>query len=73
MSGSLEVCFNMVKGNVVNIPKVVHVCWKNKDVVNSKSPLILNGLRNIIDMNPDWNVVIYDDSEIEYYLKDHNV
>jgi Glycosyltransferase sugar-binding region containing DXD motif len=71
VSGSLEVCFNMVKGNVVNIPKVVHVCWKNKDVVNSKSPLILNGLRNIIDMNPDWNVVIYDDSEIEYYLKDH--
>ena len=55
----------------MNIPKVVHVCWKNKDVVNSQSPLILNGLRNIIDMNPDWNVVVYDDKDIEDYLKEH--
>jgi len=53
----------------LSIPKIAHIAWKTKDVVNSQSPLILNGLRNLIDLNPDWNVIIYDDHDIDEYLK----
>lgn len=53
----------------MSIPKIAHIAWKTKDVVNSQSPLILNGLRNLIDLNPDWNVIVYDDHDIDEYLK----
>ena len=53
----------------MSIPKIAHITWKTKDVVNSQSPLILNGLRNLIDLNPDWNVIVYDDHDIDEYLK----
>lgn len=53
----------------MSIPKIAHITWKTKDVVNSQSPLILNGLRNLIDLNPDWNVTVYDDHDIDEYLK----
>ena len=53
----------------MSIPKIAHITWKTKDVVNSQSPLILNGLRNLIDLNPDWNVIVYDDHDIDKYLK----
>jgi len=53
----------------LSIPKIAHITWKTKDVVNSQSPLILNGLRNLIDLNPDWNVIVYDDHDIDEYLK----
>jgi mannosyltransferase OCH1-like enzyme len=52
-----------------SIPKIAHVAWKTKDVVDSKSPLILNGLRNLIDLNPDWTVTVYDDSNVDEYLR----
>lgn len=53
----------------MSIPKIAHITWKTKDVVNSQSSLILNGLRNLIDLNPDWNVIVYDDHDIDEYLK----
>ena len=54
-----------------HIPKVINVTWKTKDISDSQNPLILNGLRNLIDLNPDWQVVVHDDDDIEEYLKDH--
>ena len=53
------------------IPKIVHLSWKDKDVVNSQSGLIKNGLRNLIDLNPDWRIEISTDAEVDAYLKDH--
>lgn len=53
------------------IPKVIHMSWKDKAVVDSQSPIILNGLRNIIDLNPDWEVQISTDDEVDQYLKDN--
>lgn len=51
------------------IPKIAHVSWIDKNVIHNQSPLILNGLRNLIDLNPDWNVVVYDNNDIDEYLK----
>jgi len=53
-----------------SIPKIAHVAWKTKDVVDSKSPLIVNGLRKLIDLNPDWTVTVHDDNDVDEYLID---
>jgi mannosyltransferase OCH1-like enzyme len=52
------------------IPKVIHVAWKDKKVIDSDSPLIVNGLKNLIALNPDWEVKVYDDTDIDQYLKE---
>ena len=52
-----------------NIPKIIHIAWKHKHILDSQSPLILNGLRKLIDINPYWQVTIYTDEEIDEYLK----
>ena len=57
--------------NIMIIPKVVHIAWPDKEVIHNQSPIILNGLRNLIDLNPAWNVIIYDDNEIDTYLKNN--
>ena len=53
------------------IPSTVHVSWKSKGVVNSQNPLILNGLRQLIDLNPSWDVQISDDNDVNNYLEQH--
>ena len=52
------------------IPKIVHLTWKTKDIIDSHSPMIVNGVRRLIDMNPDWQVTVYDDNEIDSYLRE---
>lgn len=49
----------------MHIPKIAHIVWNHKDVVNSDHPLIVYGLRNLIKLNPDWIVTIYTPDEIE--------
>ena len=51
------------------IPKIAHLCWKRRDVVDNQSPLILNGIRNLIDLNPDWEVTIHEDLDVDEYLR----
>jgi len=51
------------------IPKIVHVSWKNKNILQSQSPLIQEGLVNLIQLNPDWKVTIHDDEEVNEYLR----
>jgi mannosyltransferase OCH1-like enzyme len=50
------------------IPKIVHMSWKTKDIKNSQSPIVVNGLKQLIDLNPDWDVQISTDEEIDAYL-----
>lgn len=51
------------------IPKKVHISWNDKDVLEHPSPLIQNGLRNLVAMNPDWEVTISDDADIDAQLQ----
>ena len=51
------------------IPKIVHMSWKTRDVVNSQAELIQNGLKNLIELNPDWRIEISTDEEVDAYLK----
>lgn len=50
------------------IPKIVHTSWKDKTILQSQSPLIQEGIANLIKLNPDWKVTIYDDQEVNEYL-----
>ena len=43
------------------IPKIVNTSWKDKTILESQSPLIQEGIANLIKLNPDWEVRIYDD------------
>lgn len=56
--------------NLPPIPKLVHLTWKNKDVLNSDLRIVLNGARNLVDLNPDWTVSVSNDTEVEAYLRD---
>lgn len=51
------------------IPKIVHIAWNDKTVVTHTSPLILNGLRNLVLLNPNWCIEINDDNDIDSYLQ----
>jgi hypothetical protein len=45
------------------IPKKVHLSWKTKELLDSESPLITEGVKKLIELNPNWEVTIYDDAE----------
>ena len=51
------------------IPKIIHVSWKDKNILESKSEIVQQGLINMIKINPDWDVIVYDNDDIETYLK----
>ena len=51
------------------IPKKVHMSWKTKDIADYDSPLVREGVRKLIDLNPSWEVKIHDDEEVDAFLK----
>jgi mannosyltransferase OCH1-like enzyme len=53
------------------IPKKIHVVWNHREVLNSQEPMIQHGLRNLIDLNPNWEVTLYTPNEIENYLRNN--
>lgn len=52
------------------IPRRAHVSWKNKDVLASRFPTVLNGIRKLVRLNPDWALEISDDDDVDHYLQD---
>jgi mannosyltransferase OCH1-like enzyme len=52
------------------IPKIIHVSWKNKNILDDDSVLIENGLKKLVDLNPDWELQISDDEDVDRYLMD---
>ena len=52
------------------IPKIVHLSWKDKDLLDSDSPLVQEGMKKLVELNPDWDVQISTDDEVDAYLQD---
>lgn len=52
------------------IPKLIHLCWTNKDILNVKSPLVEEGIKNVYKLNPEWVIDISTDNDIDDYLKE---
>lgn len=51
------------------IPKIVHLSWKTKDLLDSDSPLVQEGMKKLVELNPDWDVQISTDDEVDGYLR----
>lgn len=51
------------------IPKLIHMTWKNKNILSNESPIVVYGINNIKKLNPEYELVISDDEDIEKYLK----
>lgn len=51
------------------IPKIIHISWKTRAIFRSQCFLVQNGLKNLIDINPDWDVQFSDDNDVDVYLK----
>lgn len=52
------------------IPKIIHIAWNDKEVLKSDAPLIKHGLKKLVELNPDWDLQISDDADIEVYLQE---
>lgn len=52
-----------------SIEKKIHISWKNKDVINKNFNIIKHGILKLKLLNPDYEFKIYDDDDIEQYLK----
>ena len=51
------------------IPKIAHISWDDKDVLNNPAPLITHGLKNFHTLNPDWAIRIHTAQEVNEYLQ----
>ena len=52
------------------IPKKIHLAWVNTDLLNSNSPLVTEGVKKLIELNPEWEVTIHTDDDVDAYLKE---
>lgn len=52
------------------IPKIIHASWKTKDILNDDSELIQKGLKQLVKLNPDWELQISDDDDVDRYLQE---
>ena len=53
------------------IPKKIHLSWKDKDLLESKSELVQLGVKRLAELNPDLELVISTDAEVDRYLSDN--
>lgn len=51
------------------IPKIVHATWKTKDILDSDSTMAKIGIQQVAKLNVDYKVIIYDDNDVDTYLK----
>ena len=52
------------------IPKKIHLSWKTKDLLDSDSVLVTEGVKRLKELNPDWELTIHDDADVERFLKE---
>lgn len=52
------------------IPKKIHLSWKNKNILDSNYSLIKKGAKNLELLNPGWDIQVYDDEDIDRLLRD---
>ena len=60
-----------IEDNSKGIEKNIHMTWCSKNILELEYDIIKNGIKNLKDLNTDWNFVISDDNDIDDYLKTH--
>lgn len=51
------------------IPKKVHISWKDKNLLKEDHELVHLGIARLHKLNPDWEIEISDDADIDAYLE----
>ena len=51
------------------IPKIIHISWKDKNILSSDSIFVKNCIKAFVDLAVGWSYYIYTDEEIDSYLK----
>lgn len=51
------------------IPKKVHISWNDKNLLSVDHDLVRLGIANLHRLNPDWEIEINDDVDIDNYLQ----
>lgn len=54
-----------------HIPKIIHITWKTKDILESKHIFPQNCIQKLVELAEGWTPIISDDSDVEQYLKDN--
>ena len=55
----------------MNIPKIIHISWKTKDILDVNHIFPKNCIQRLVELADGWTPVISDDSDVEKYLKDN--
>jgi len=50
-------------------PKNIYLVWPSHSLVDSKTDMVQHGVRQLIDKNPDWAWKVYNDSEVDAFIK----
>ena len=56
--------------NCESIHKKIHIFWKIKDYLGLNFNIVKNGTLKLKELNPDYEFIVYDDLDIENYLKE---
>lgn len=56
---------------VKHIPKIIHISWKDPDILESQSVFVRNCIGRLIELAPDWKPEISDDHDIDLYLRNN--
>lgn len=60
---------NNILSSYPSIEKKIHITWKNKNIIYANYNIIKNGILLLKNLNPDYEFNIYDDNDVEEYLK----
>jgi GR25 family glycosyltransferase involved in LPS biosynthesis len=60
----------LAKLNLKGIPRKIHVSWKNKNVISSGYSMIEKGIKRLCEINPSWDLEIYDDEDVNRLIRD---
>jgi hypothetical protein len=51
------------------IPKIVHIVWPDKNLVNSELEVVKKGVGNLVSQNPDWTVRVHEDQDVATFIE----
>jgi GR25 family glycosyltransferase involved in LPS biosynthesis len=53
------------------IPKKIHLSWKDKNILSSSFKMIKKGAKNLETLNPEWDIEVSDDEDVNKYIRDN--
>jgi len=51
------------------IPKIIHATWIDDYILTSEHPLAVKGIQSLINLNPNWELRLSKDQDVDDYLQ----